>query len=43
MHANNETGSLQPIADIARSAHGWGALVHTDAAQSVGNSNARSS
>ncbi len=36
MHANNETGVLQPIADIARVAHRVGALVHTDAAQSVG-------
>jgi cysteine desulfurase len=36
MHANNETGVLQPIAEIARLAHGRGALVHTDAAQSVG-------
>ncbi len=36
MHANNETGSLQPLAAIAREAHAHGALVHTDAAQSVG-------
>ena len=36
MHANNETGVVQPIADIARLAHGRGAIVHTDAAQSVG-------
>ncbi len=36
MHANNETGVLQPIAEIARGARGRGALVHTDAAQSVG-------
>jgi len=36
MHANNETGVVQEIADIARLAHGVGALVHTDAAQSVG-------
>jgi cysteine desulfurase len=36
MHANNETGVLQPIAEIARLAHQVGALVHTDAAQSVG-------
>ena len=36
MHANNETGVLQPIADIARAARARGALVHTDAAQSVG-------
>src|SRR2546421_9649006 len=36
MHANNETGTLQPIAEIAEIAHRHGALVHTDAAQSVG-------
>lgn len=36
MHANNETGTLQPIADIARVAHERGVLVHCDAAQSVG-------
>lgn len=36
MHANNETGTLQPIAEIAEVAHRHGVLVHTDAAQSVG-------
>ena len=36
MHSNNETGVLQPIAAIVRAAHEAGALVHTDAAQSVG-------
>jgi cysteine desulfurase len=36
MHANNEVGTLQPIRDIAALAHERGALVHTDAAQSVG-------
>jgi len=36
MHANNETGVLQPIADVARAAHRHGAIVHTDAAQSLG-------
>jgi cysteine desulfurase len=36
MHANNETGVVQPIADIARLARGYGAIVHTDAAQSIG-------
>ncbi len=36
MHANNETGTLQPIAQIARIAHRHGVLVHTDASQSVG-------
>ena len=36
MHANSESGVLQPITDIARAAHCYGALVHTDAAQSIG-------
>jgi cysteine desulfurase len=36
MHANNETGTLQPIAEIARIARRYGVLMHTDAAQSVG-------
>lgn len=36
MHANNETGTVQPIAQIAELAHRRGALVHADAAQSVG-------
>jgi cysteine desulfurase len=36
MHANNETGVLQPIAEIAGIAHAAGALFHTDAIQSAG-------
>ncbi len=36
MHANNEVGTSQPIAELARIAHRFGALMHTDAAQSVG-------
>ncbi len=36
MFANNETGVLQPIADLARIAHGHGALFHTDAVQAAG-------
>lgn len=36
MHANNETGTIQPVAEIAAMAHQRGVLVHTDAAQSVG-------
>jgi len=36
MHANNETGVLQPIAEIAEMAHAAGALFHTDAVQSAG-------
>ena len=36
MHANNEIGTIQPIAEIAAIAHEKGALVHTDAVQSYG-------
>jgi cysteine desulfurase len=36
MHANNEVGTLQPIAEISRIARAHGVLMHTDAAQSVG-------
>lgn len=36
MHANNEIGTVQPVADIARLAKARGVLVHTDAVQSVG-------
>jgi cysteine desulfurase len=36
MHANNEVGTLEPIADIARVAREHGITCHTDAAQSVG-------
>ncbi|HTJ83981.1 MAG TPA: cysteine desulfurase family protein [Polyangiaceae bacterium] len=36
MASNNETGVLQPIAALAQLARAKGALVHTDAAQSVG-------
>ncbi|MBN1886042.1 MAG: selenide, water dikinase SelD [Candidatus Krumholzibacteriota bacterium] len=36
MHANNEVGTIQPIAELAAIARGRGALFHTDAAQSVG-------
>ena len=36
MHSNNETGVLQPVAELASFAHDVGALVHTDAAQSLG-------
>jgi len=36
MHANNETGTLQPISRIAEIAHRHDVLLHTDAAQSVG-------
>ncbi len=36
MHANNEVGTIQPIAEIAEVAHRHGALMHSDCAQSVG-------
>jgi len=36
MHANNEIGTVQPVADIATLAKARGVLVHTDAVQSVG-------
>jgi len=36
MHANSETGTLQPIRKIAVAAHERGALMHTDAAQTTG-------
>jgi cysteine desulfurase len=36
MHANSETGTLQAIGDMAGIAHASGALMHTDAAQSIG-------
>jgi len=36
MMANNEVGTIQPIADIASLAHKRGILVHTDAIQALG-------
>ncbi len=36
MHANNEVGTIQPVEEIARMAHGHGVLFHTDAVQSFG-------
>jgi cysteine desulfurase len=41
MHANNETGTIQPIAQLARIAGERGVLFHTDAAQSIGKIPAR--
>lgn len=36
MHANNEVGTIQPLAEIGRIAREHGVLLHSDAAQSVG-------
>jgi cysteine desulfurase len=36
MHANNEVGTIQPIAELAQLTRAKGALLHTDAVQSVG-------
>ncbi|MBD3369381.1 aminotransferase class V-fold PLP-dependent enzyme [Candidatus Fermentibacteria bacterium] len=36
MAANNETGVLFPVDELAKIAHGMGALYHTDAVQAVG-------
>jgi cysteine desulfurase len=36
MHANNEVGTIQPIAEIAALARSRGIRTHTDAAQSLG-------
>jgi cysteine desulfurase len=36
MHANNEIGTIQPVAELAAIAHEHGAVVHTDAVQSAG-------
>ena len=36
MHANNETGTIQPIAEIAAIAHQAGALMHSDGVQAAG-------
>ncbi|PPQ20642.1 cysteine desulfurase [Bradyrhizobium sp. AC87j1] len=36
MAANNETGALQPVADVARIVHEAGGLLHVDAIQALG-------
>ncbi|MDG7055315.1 MAG: cysteine desulfurase [Wolbachia endosymbiont of Menacanthus eurysternus] len=36
MMANNETGVIQPVREVAEMAHKFGAICHTDATQSVG-------
>jgi cysteine desulfurase len=38
MHANNETGALQPVDEIAAELRGHSAFLHVDAAQSYGKS-----
>ncbi len=37
MYANNEVGTIEPMAEICEIAHAKGALVFTDAVQAVGN------
>ena len=39
MHANNETGTIQPIATLSAIARARGVVFHTDAAQSAGKIN----
>ncbi|MGD1832301.1 MAG: cysteine desulfurase family protein [Sphaerochaetaceae bacterium] len=36
MSANNETGTIQPVKELTKVAHSYGALMHTDAVQAVG-------
>lgn len=36
MHANNEVGTIHPVAEITALVHANGSLMHTDAAQSAG-------
>ncbi len=36
MTGNNETGAIQPIAQISKLAHACGAMMHTDATQAIG-------
>lgn len=37
MYANNEIGSIQPIQNLCKIAHEYGAFFHTDAVQAVGH------
>lgn len=37
MYANNEIGSIQPVKQIAETAHKYNCLFHTDAVQAVGH------
>ena len=36
MHANNELGTIQPVAEIAQIAHQGGAVLHVDGVQALG-------
>jgi cysteine desulfurase len=36
MHANNETGIIQPVAEAAAIVHAAGGLIHVDAVQAIG-------
>jgi cysteine desulfurase len=36
MSANNETGALQPVAEVADIVHGAGGILHVDATQTIG-------
>lgn len=37
MMANNEIGTIEPIAELAKVAHNYGSMFHTDAVQAVGH------
>lgn len=37
MYGNNEIGTIEPVAELAKIAHSCGALFHTDAVQAVGH------
>lgn len=37
MLANNEVGTIEPVAELSAIAHEYGALMHTDAVQAVGH------
>ena len=37
MLANNEVGTIEPVAELAQIAHAHGILIHTDAVQAVGH------
>ena len=37
MLANNEVGTIEPIAQLSKIAHAYGVLMHTDAVQAVGH------